>query len=299
METGPAKVAPTDMGNAPAHAGGVLKFFLITFAMTWTCWILIIAIPVPASNPFQQVLLLLGVFAPALVALLLTLRVEGRAGVRQLLQGVVRWQVAGRWYIFAVSFTVLIKLLAAVVYRLVTGSWPPLGADPLYVLPFAILLSTPVQSGEEIGWRGYALPRLAARFGLASASVLLGVAWAVWHLPLFFFREADTYHRSFILFLVQVTALSVAMAWLWQRTGRSLLLTMVMHAAYNNTKDIFTAVTPVGTRTFGLSASLLSWLAASILCLCAAYFIVQMRRQKLSPELTLGAADANLSPPAG
>jgi CAAX protease family protein len=133
---------------------------------------------------------------------------------------------------------------------------------------------------------------------LASASVLLGVVWAVWHLPLFFFREADTYHRSFFLFLVQVTALSVAMAWLWQRTGRSLLLTMLMHAAYNNTKDIFKSVMPAGTRTFGLSAPLLSWIAASILSLCAAYFIVQMRRQK-SPELELGAVDANLSPPAG
>jgi membrane protease YdiL (CAAX protease family) len=287
METGPAKV------NAPAPAGGVLKFFFITFAVTWTCWILIIAIPVPASNPFQYVLLLLGVFAPAQVALLLTLRAEGRAGVRQLLQGVVRWQVAGRWYVFAISYTILIKLSAAVVYRLATGSWPPLGADPLYVLPFAILLSTPVQSGEEIGWRGYALPRLAARFGLASASVLLGVVWALWHLPLFFFREADTYHRSFFLFLIQVTAFSVAMAWLWQRTGRSLLLIMVMHAAYNNTKDIVTVVTPVGTRTFGFRASLLSWIAASILCLCAAYFIVLLRRQKL-PELGMKAVDANL-----
>jgi membrane protease YdiL (CAAX protease family) len=205
METVPAKVA----GNAPAPARSVLAFFLITFAVTWICWILMIAMPVPASNPFQQVLLLLGVFAPALVALLLTLRAEGRAGVRQLLQGVVRWQVAGRWYVFAISYTIFIKLSAAVIYRLVTGSWPPLDATPLYVLPFAVLLSTPVQSGEEIGWRGYALPRLAARFGLASASVLLGVVWALWHLPLFFFREADTYHRSFLLFLVQVTALFI------------------------------------------------------------------------------------------
>lgn len=298
METGPAKIAPTNIGNATAPIGGVFTFFLITFAVTWICWILMIAIPVPASNPFQQVSLLLGVFAPALVALLLTLWAEGKSGVRQLLRSIVRWNVAGRWYLFAASYTILIKLSAAVIYRLVTGAWPPLGTDPLYILPFAVLLSTPVQSGEEIGWRGYALPRLAARFGLPNASILLGVVWAVWHLPLFFFREADTYHRSFILFLVQVTALSVAMAWLWQRTGRSLLLTMLMHAAYNNTKDIFTAVQPAGTRTFGFSASLLSWIAASILCLCAAYFIIQMHRQNLSrPKMIAG--DTNLSPPAG
>ena len=291
METGPAKVAPTDIGNAPGPAGGVLKFFLITFAVTWTCWVLMIAIPVSASNPFQQVLLLLGVFAPALVALLSTLRAEGRAGVRQLLQAVVHWQVAGRWYVFAVTYIVFIKLAVALIYRLITGAWPRFGTEPLYIIPFAILLSTPFQSGEEIGWRGYALPRLAARFGLANASVLLGVVWALWHLPLFFFAEADTYHQPFLVYLAQVTAISVAIAWLWQRTGGSLLLTMLLHAAVNNSKDIVPSAAPGGTHTFGLNASLPAWLTVALLCVCAAYMLFQMRRTK-SQELKPGTAEA-------
>jgi membrane protease YdiL (CAAX protease family) len=239
-----------------------------------------VAVPAPAQSRFRGVLILVGVFAPALTALLLTARTRGVAGIRSLLRRILQWQVAARWYVFAVTYIVFIKLSVALVCRLVTGAWPRFGTTPLYIIPFAILLSTPFQSGEEIGWRGYALPRLAARFGLASASVLLGVVWALWHLPLFFLAEADTYHQSFFVYLLQITALSVTLAWLWQRTGGSLLLTMLMHAAVNNGKDIVPSATPGGTRTFGLVASLPAWLTVAMLCLFAAYLLFQMRRTK-------------------
>lgn len=291
METGPAKIAPTDIGNASGPAEGVLKFFLITFAITWSSWGLVLAVPVPAQNPFRGVLVLAGVFSPGLTALLLTALSRGVAGIKALLRPVVQWQVAARWYVFAITYIVFIKLAVAVICRLMTGAWPRFGATPLYIIPFAILLSTPFQSGEEIGWRGYALPLLAARFGLASASVMLGVVWALWHLPLFFFTDADTYHQPFFIYLVQVTAISVAIAWLWRRTGGSLLLTMLLHAAVNNSKDIVPSATPGGTRTFGLNASLPAWLTVGLLCLCAAYMLFQMRRTK-SQEFTPGTAEA-------
>lgn len=292
MEADSVNAARMDVNSPTSQPGGsVLKFFLITFAITWSCWGLVVAVPVPAQSPFRGVLVLAGVFAPGLTALLLTALARGGAGTRTLLGRMLQWQVAGRWYVFAITYIVFIKLAVALIYRLVTGAWPRFGTEPLYIIPFAILLSTPFQAGEEIGWRGYALPRLAARFGLASASVLLGVIWAVWHLPLFFVADADTYHQPFFVYLLQVTALSVAIAWLWQRTGGSLLLTMLMHAAVNNSKDIVPSATPGGTRTFGLSASLTAWLTVALLCLCAAYMLFQMRRTK-SQEFRPGTAEA-------
>jgi membrane protease YdiL (CAAX protease family) len=116
----------------------------------------------------------------------------------------------------------------------------------------AALFSTVIggQAGEEIGWRGYALPRLAAPFGLARASIMLGMIWACWHLPLFFLPQADTYGQSFPVYLLQVTALSVAIAWLYWRTNGSPLLTMLMHAAINNTKDIVPSLAMTGTNPF-------------------------------------------------
>lgn len=132
------------------------------------------------------------------------------------------------------------------------------------------------QAGEEIGWRGYALPRLAARFGLARGSIMLGVIWAIWHLPLFFLRQADTFGQSFPVYLLQVTALSVAIAWLYWRTNGSLLLTMLLHAAINNTKDIAPSLVTTGTNPFTLNASPVSWLTLALLWVCAAYFLVRM-----------------------
>jgi len=137
-------------------------------------------------------------------------------------------------------------------------------------------VSTPVQAGEEIGWRGYALPRLAARFGLGRASILLGLLWGSWHLPQFFIPEADTYGQSFFVYVLQVTALSVAMAWLYARTNGSLLLVMLLHAAVNNAKDIVPSALPGADRTFGLSASLVAWLTVTLLWICAGYFLVRM-----------------------
>jgi len=256
----------------------LVGFFVLTYAVMWTFFITVAAAAIPARSPLGAALLLLGTFAPSLVALWLTARAEGSAGVRALLGRIFQWRVPARWYLFAVGYIPAIKLTAALIHRLATGEWPRFGSEPWYLIPLAIAISTPFQAGEEIGWRGYALPRLAARFGLARASILLGLLWAFWHLPQFFIREADTYGQSFVVFVLQVTALTVAMAWLYAHTNGSLLLVMLMHSAVNNAKDIVPSAVPGGTDTFGLSSSLVAWLTVTLLWLCAAYFLARMPR---------------------
>lgn len=140
----------------------------------------------------------------------------------------------------------------------------------------AILLSTPFQAGEEVGWRGYALPRLAERFGLVGARLLLGLIWACWHLPQFFIREADTYGQSFFLYVLQVVALSVAIAWLWAKTNGSLLLPMLFHSAVNNSKDIVASAIPGATKSWTVHGSPVGWLAGALLWVCAAFFSANM-----------------------
>ncbi len=261
------------------RAGSLLGFFSATYAVTWTCFIAVAA-AIPAGTALGRLLLLLGTFAPSLVALSLTSRAEGGTGVRALLRRVVQGRVAARWYVFAAGYTVAIKLTVALIHRVATGAWPRFGNESWYVIPFAIAISTPFQAGEEIGWRGYALPRLAARLGLARASILLGLIWALWHLPLFFVPEADTYGQSFFVYVLQVVALSVAMAWLYARTDGSLLLPMLLHAAVNNSKDIVPSATPDATSPFGLGASLVAWLTVALLWVCAAFFLSCMARSE-------------------
>jgi membrane protease YdiL (CAAX protease family) len=226
-------------------------------------------------------LYLLGVFAPSLVAFALTARVGGRAGTLALLRRTVKWDVRARWYVFAVGYMAAIKLAVALLLRIATGAWPAFGQEPVYLMAIAIVFSTPVQAGEEIGWRGYALPRLSARLGLSSASTALGVIWACWHLPFFFISGTDKSGQSFPLYVLSVTALSVAMAWLYWRTNGSLLLTMLMHAAVNNTKDIVPSAVSTAANAFSLSSSLVAWLSVAILWICAAYFLIRMREVKL------------------
>lgn len=253
--------------------GRLLKFFAITYAVTWTCFISVAAIPMPA--PSRGLIVLLGAFAPSLVAVSLTAQDKGATGVQALLRHIAQWRVPARWYLFAAGYMAAIKLAVAVVHRAATGAWPRFGTDPWYLVPFAVIFSIPFQAGEEVGWRGYALPRLVARFGFAGASLLLGLIWALWHLPQFFIREADTYGQSFFVYGLQVVALSVAISWLWARTDGSLLLPMLLHAAVNNSKDIVPSAVPGATNPFGLNASLVGWLTVAGLWVGAAYFLVR------------------------
>src|SRR5437762_4833951 len=155
------------------------KFFILTFIGSWL-WFGAAAYTLrcvgSGSNEIASVgglLFIPGVIAPALVALALTARSEGRHGVFGLLQGIAKWRVGVRWYLFAIGYMAAIKFGAAVLCRIVVGAWPSFTSIPWYLMVLAVIISTPVQAGEEIGWRAFALPRLAKRFGLSVASVVL------------------------------------------------------------------------------------------------------------------------------
>src|SRR5690348_11447342 len=102
----------------------LVKFFVLTYAVTWTCFSLVAATAIPARAPAGVLLVLLGAYAPSLVALWLTARADGGSGVRVLLGGILRWRVPARWYLFAVAYIPAIKLSAALIHRLATGAWP-------------------------------------------------------------------------------------------------------------------------------------------------------------------------------
>src|SRR6266516_7926155 len=112
----------------------VVKFFVLTYAVMWACGISVEAAGIPVYAPIGGVLVLLGTFAPSLVALWLTARTEGDGGVRALLGGVLRWQVAVRWYVFALAYIPAIKLTVALIHRLATGAWPHFGDEPWYLI---------------------------------------------------------------------------------------------------------------------------------------------------------------------
>src|SRR5215469_3565842 len=261
---------------ARVRSDGLLRFFLLAYALMWTCFFIVAFTGISARGLLGSILLLTGAFAPGLSATCLTARADGKTGVKALLGPVLQWRVSAKFYSFALVYMVAIKLGAAAIHRLGTGAWPRFGETPLYLIPVAIAFSTPFQAGEEVGWRGYALPRLSDHLGLRRASIYLGVIWAVWHLPQFFIRASDTYGQSFLIFAVQVVAISVTLAWLWNAASKSLLLPMLLHSAVNNSKDIVPSATPGLNNAFGLSASPVAWVTVLLLWVVALYLLTRM-----------------------
>lgn len=263
----------------------VSRFLILTFAVTWALWALVIftntryeSSALPPGLSLGGPVFLLGVFAPGLVAVALTAWDGGRHAIHALLRPAIEWHVGIRFYACAVLLMPLVRLAAAAFYRAWTGAWPAFGQTPLALLLVATIISTLGQAGEEVGWRGYLLPRLAGQFGLAIASLLVGVIWAAWHLPLFFAAGTDTYRQSFPLFALQVTAYSIALAWLYWRTGGSLLLPMLMHSAFNNMKDIVPSGRVENAHVFGFESTLVSRASVSILWVVGAFLLVRLQR---------------------
>ena len=263
-------------------------FVVLTFAFTWIAWLASAAFVTPGNTwllgPGGPVFLL-GVFAPAFVALALTAYSEGSDGVARLLRRIGKWELGAGWYLFAIGYMAATKLLAALIHRFIMGAWPTFGDTSLPLMLGAILLSTWAQAGEEVGWRGYALPRLAMHLGLGGASLCLGVIWALWHLPLFFLPGSGSDGQSFPIYLLHVTALSVAMSWLYWKTEGSLLLVMLMHASVNNTTGIVPAAVPHAVDPTSFQGSLVAWSTVGVSWVVAGLLLFRMRRAETGAML--------------
>ena len=278
----------------------LVGFFLLTFALTWTAWLAPAALGAPGNSGFFGLggpVFLLGVFAPAFVALALTAYSEGRTGVARLLARIGRWHAGAHLYLFAISYMAATKLFAALIHRMAMGAWPSFGDTPLPLMLGAILVSTWAQAGEEVGWRGYALPRLATHLGLGGASVLLGVIWALWHLPLFFLHGSGSDGQSFPIYLLHVTALSVAMSWLYWKTEGSLLLVMLMHASVNNTTGIVPAAAPNAVAPMSFEGTVVAWVTVGVSSAVAALLLTRMRGAEIGAMLGPGSRQSQLGEP--
>lgn len=218
-------------------------FFVLAYAISWA-----FMFPVAASAqglvswqiPFS--IYYLGSFGPMLSALAVTGLTTGASGIRALLGRIAKWRVGWGYVAFTVLGPMVFFAVAAIVGRVLTGRWPDwylLGeADYLPYLGLAGVLALWLLTyglGEEVGWRGFALPHLQRGHSALSAALILGVLWAFWHLPAFFFR--DTYVEmgpvGFPIFFVSLACASTILAWLYNSTGGSLLMVILFHAFFN------------------------------------------------------------------
>ncbi len=213
----------------------VFTFFALVFAWSWTFWWL--APLVKTDSPVAATALaLVGGFGPSLAAVVVVACQGGRSGLRRWLSRCLQWRVGWRWLAGAFFFPVACMGLAAAAHVALGGSLPrspAAGHVLLAAANFALVFLVGGPLGEEFGWRGYALPALQRRWGWRIASLVLGGAWALWHLPLFYSAGAVQSHLPLGLFALSAIASSVLFAWLFNRTEGSVLPVLVLHTAVN------------------------------------------------------------------
>lgn len=164
----------------------------------------------------------------------------------------MRWPVGWRWVALAFLFPVFFMGLAAAANVALGGTLPPspaAGHVGMAAANFVLIFFVGGPLGEEIGWRGYALPALRERLGWRLASLLLGAVWAIWHLPLFYSEGTVQSHLPMGLYALSAVASSVLFAWLFIRSQGSVVPVLVLHTAVNAWSLIITVmVQPDGSN---------------------------------------------------
>jgi len=231
-----------DEKTAIANKRWLLCYFTLAYLISWLLWSPLVASSqnwISAGAPF--ILFYLGTIGPALAAIILLRLAHERRSVSSLLCKLVLWRVDVKWYLIALflpaatRFTPL-GLLCLFGYIPADFSFRP-WREVLGIFLLMLIL-VPL---EEIGWRGYALPRLQAIYGSLWASVILGVLWSLWHLPLVWVKGAYQESHSpmiyILIFTVTILPISILFTWLYNHTKGSLLLASLFHAAINITES--------------------------------------------------------------
>lgn len=215
---------------------------ILMFLLTWPIDLANSGI-VPIQFPFIVYLFLgWGFIFASVIMTGLTL---GKDGVVALLKRYVQWRVGWQWYLAAFLLAPSLIVLAVYINAALVGVPPDFstvmahkifgGAAylPLFILPF--FLVDLISNGEEIGWRGYVLPRLQAKYSALTSTLILGVIWGFWHLPKYLSHWNAV---SFAWFMVHAMAYAVILTWLYNNTKGSLLLVAISHAS-SNTAGLF------------------------------------------------------------
>jgi membrane protease YdiL (CAAX protease family) len=248
-----------------SHRRSLIVFFVLAYALSWAIEIPLalrarglIELPIPFAMHY------LAAYGPMLAAILASGLIDGRAGLRALAKRVFKWRVHPGWLMVALA-PLLLYAGVAIVMRLGLGHWPDASAlGQIDFLPnlgagALLLWIATFGLGEEVGWRGYALPRLQRGRSALGATVILWSMWALWHLPMFFYLYQVTILPGFLLGLLSG---AITFTWLYNSTGGSIPMVAIWHGAFNFVTGCVSCKT--GTAAAILSTLVMVWAAAIV-----------------------------------
>jgi membrane protease YdiL (CAAX protease family) len=263
----------------------VLVYYVLVFLISWGSFLVIGGRGFFAGTNWQidpmfltaVTGLLLG---PPVASILLTIVFYKRAGLRDLLSRLLLWRVGLRWYMAALFIAPLVEAGVLLILSLISPVFLPkifLTVDKIPLLISGLTIGLVGGLVEELGWTGFATPRLRMRFGILTTGCMMGVMWGVWHMPQMWWvgrTSNDTIAPAlfltlyFLLAIVQLTAFRILMVWVYSRT-KSLLVAVLMHASYIfSTLFVFAPpTTGVPFLTYSGTFTIILWLIVAMVSL--------------------------------
>ena len=221
----------------------LVAYFAMTFLISWMGALAVAAPQLIRHHPLPTAtgilmfpVMLLG---PSLAGVVLTMIMDGNRGLRTLFRQMLRPQVPLRWYAALLTPPVLVPSVLLFLQRFISPVYAP---NHFFI---GVLFGVPAGFLEEIGWMGYAFPKMGSPPDRLGASILLGLMWAFWHLPVVNFLGTATPHGVFWLpfffaFGMAMTAMRVLIAWIYVNTN-SVLLAQLMHVSSTGSLVVFSA----------------------------------------------------------
>jgi uncharacterized protein len=239
-------VPPRSARQSLVRRHPLISFYVLTYAITWLLWAPLVIFRDSIPGPVGFILAMLGSLVPSTLGLVFIGLLRGRPGVRRVLRRLLKGRIGLRWYLAALALTMLVPLAVGV--SILMGGDTPVVDNTIFgvLFLFAFMIFPGSALGEELGWRGFVLPRMQARHSALKASLLIGILWGPWHLPLWLTGSEGHPISLYVPFVVAVVASSVIYTWLYNNTGGSLLIVVLYHAASN--LPITVLISPLGSQ---------------------------------------------------
>jgi membrane protease YdiL (CAAX protease family) len=262
----------------------VKTYFALTFAISWGAILIMIgSTGIPATkeqlNAQLPVAILAMLFGPSIAGILLTGLVNGRAGFRELLSRLLKWRVGARWYAVAILTGPLVLMVVLLSLSLTSPIYLPgifASDNKMSLLLSGIVGGVITGIFEELGWTGFAVPKLRLRYSILSTGLIVGVLWGAWHIlsndvwaigvNAGALSPAIVLTVSGLSFLFgQLTPFRLLMVWVYDRTG-SLLVIMLMHASLTAGTLILGPLVISGAPllVYGLLMAVAMWVVAAV-----------------------------------
>ncbi|RAJ11511.1 CPBP family intramembrane glutamic endopeptidase [Arenibacter echinorum] len=216
----------------------VLIYFALVFIISWSMVVLLFGTKgIPATGELQESIGMTILLGPSISGILLTLIYDKRKGLQIMFSKLLKWKIGLKWYFIALLTAPLTTLLGILLFSFFSENYSPnfVTSDDLFsLISLGIIGGVFVAIFEELGWTGFAIPKLKSRFGVFNTGMIVGILWGAWHFILFWEKDSFSKTLPFLLLILRLfiwlPAYRIIMVWLYDNTS-SLLIIVLMHTS--------------------------------------------------------------------